>query len=254
MTQFVGDGDETHNTKPGILSSSIMLVASRSAPTCSVPLEAAQEHVVEIHAPLPQVAQAAAPGMKRFIACPPGSLYEMVLLEEQKSAPAFATAGKAPAFLQGAASPFGQPAARAPADWDVEEDGEWRPPAAHKEKPSFLGGDGVPPAKKDDSVASDDPEEEARRVAEELATQTPEDSIAFLAHCEKKIAAGEPCGCCSPTMMDGLREKIATEATAAAAAPMAANTSGRPSSSSEAAVDAFRVEPTGVAEALATSA
>jgi hypothetical protein len=38
--------------------------------------------------------------------------------------------------------------------------------------------------------------------------------IAFLAHCEEKKAAGEPCGCCTPQMMDGLRRKIAADATA----------------------------------------
>ena len=37
-------------------------------------------------------------------------------------------------------------------------------------------------------------EAEARRVAEELATQTPEDSVAFLAHCEEKRLPGSACG------------------------------------------------------------
>ena len=70
---------------------------------------------------------------------------------------------------------------------------------------------GAAPAAEDETVEADDPEAEARRVAEELATQTPEDSVAFLAHCEEKRAAGEPCKCCSDRMMSELRRKIAEE-------------------------------------------
>ena len=60
-------------------------------------------------------------------------------------------------------------------------------------------------------VAPVTPEEEDAKIAEELETQTPEDSVNFLQHCEEKLGRGETCECCSPKMMRALRQKTAAE-------------------------------------------
>ena len=160
------DGDAKCHSKPAILSQSIMLVVARAEQTCG---GFDQEVTEEVRAELPEAARGV--GNAVFLACPPGSWYEMVKVQDQ--AP---EAAAAPAFMA-------------------------------KPKAAF----GAAPAAEDETVEADDPEAEARRVAEELATQTPEDSVAFLAHCEEKRAAGEPCKCCSDRMMSELRRKIAEE-------------------------------------------
>jgi len=172
-----------------------MLVASREAPDCATPSLVERDVTETVRLPLPEAAAQAAVGSKLFIACPPGSFYEMIALEEKVSSTL------KPSFLS-AASPTirGALTATKPADWDEEEDGQWEAaPETDVE---------------DDSIASADPVKEAQRVEEELATHTPQDSIAFLAHCESKLAAGEPCACCSPTMMESLRNKVAAEGAA----------------------------------------
>ena len=60
-------------------------------------------------------------------------------------------------------------------------------------------------------VAPVTPEEEDAKIAEELETQTHEDSVNFLQHCEEKLGRGETCECCSPKMMRALRQKTAAE-------------------------------------------
>jgi hypothetical protein len=54
-------------------------------------------------------------------------------------------------------------------------------------------------------------EEEATRVARELATHSAADSVAFLAHCEQMLAQKQAWGCCSSRMVSELRRKVAEE-------------------------------------------
>ena len=54
-------------------------------------------------------------------------------------------------------------------------------------------------------------EEEAARVARELATHSAADSVAFLAHCEQMLAQKQAWGCCSSRMVSELRRKVAKE-------------------------------------------
>ena len=54
-------------------------------------------------------------------------------------------------------------------------------------------------------------EEEAARVARELATHSAADSVAFLAHCEQMLAQKQAWGCCSSRMVSELRRKVAEE-------------------------------------------
>ena len=127
-------------------------------------------------------------------------------------------------------------AAAKPADWDEEEDGPWEPSSA---MPMAAAAE----EEEDESSAFSDPVKEAERVAAELATQDAEDSIHFLAHCEAKIAEGKPCGCCSALMMEGLRNKIAADAAAAA--------SGDKNESAAAAVEEATVDAFGGVSAAA---
>ena len=196
-------GEEHASEAPSILASSVMLVAARAHPTCTSPRPVERSITEVVRVPLPPSAQAPL-GAKRFIACPPDSYYEMMALEEK--VPGTTT----PSFL-GSGTPTDGGAK--PADWDEEEDGEWKP---------FLGEAPVQAAE-DDSSAFSDPVREAQRVVDELATHTPEDTVAFLSHCESKIAAGEPATCCSKIMVDALREKVAKDASVTAAAPLNAS-------------------------------
>lgn len=148
-----------------------------------------------------------------------------------------------PSFLEKATKPD---------DWDDEEDGAWEPlvverKSSKKEKSAarFIA---FPPdgdfelytlsergystveatasaAFSEAAAATTRTEEEQAEVAEELATQSLQDSRNFIAHCEGKIAAGEELpteGCCSPYMLQQLRLKVEREEGEAAAAAAAA--------------------------------
>ena len=222
VTRF---GEDAGEAAPAILSQSVMLVAFRHEPECASPLPFEQEVTVEVTASLP------ARGSTTFLACPPGSTYEMVKIEENATS---APAATKPAFLQ---RRMAEKAAAKPADWDEEEDGPWEPSSA---MPMAAAADDE---EEDESSAFSDPVKEAERVAAELATQDAEDSIHFLAHCEAKIAEGKPCGCCSALMMEGLRNKIAADAAAAA--------SGDKNESAAAAVEEATVDAFGGVSAAA---
>jgi len=188
-------GEDAEADGPAILASSVMIVVARSPPECASPLFSEQQITETVRTPLPPDLAATVSSKTMFLACPPDSYYEMMRVSE-RTAPGVA-----------AAEPAVELAAEVsmPADWDEEEDGVWVAPGSSPEAV----------VAEDDSVAFSDPVKEARRVAEELATHTPDDTVAFLAHCESKLAAGEPCGCCSGTMMDALRKKVVTDAAAA---------------------------------------
>ena len=97
----------------------IMLVAAREAANaCSSPLPFETEHTEQVRAPLP-AGLAGGVGANYFLACPPGSRYEMMKVSERTGG-----TGARPAFLRSASTP---PATRPP-DWDDEEDGHWEPP------------------------------------------------------------------------------------------------------------------------------
>ena len=117
---------------PGILASSIMLVAVLDVPSCASPSPFEKEHIIEVSVPLP--ASALGAGLvDRFIACPPGSTFEMMKLSDRSasSKPSFIAA----AFAQTTAAP---PATR-PADWDDDEDCVWEAPAvARRRKARYL--------------------------------------------------------------------------------------------------------------------
>ena len=189
VTRF---GKEHAEDGPAILTSSVMLVAARSAPVCAAPSLVETEITEEIRAPLPAVALTPI-AATRFFACPPGSLYEMMRVDER-------AVQTKPTFIDAKLSLEG----KQPPDWDEEEDGVWEPLSA---------GAGFGTAEShDESTAYADPVQEARRVSAELATQSAHDSIAHLAHCEKQQQLGNPSKCCSEQMMDGLRTKIAADA------------------------------------------
>ena len=207
VTRF---GEDASDNAPNILKTSVMLVASRDEPSCANPSPFEMEVTVEVRAPLPALSGVAL-GATRFLACPPGSLYEMVRVDD--ASPSASVASR-PSFLDRGRRTTTTPAATRPADWDEEEDGAWEPPPAAADAVAAV--DAVAAAADDESTAHADPEAEAARVAAELATHEPADSIAFLAHCEAKVAAGEPCGCCSEQMMAALRLKVADDANAAA--------------------------------------
>ena len=142
-------GEDASDGAPAILQSSCMLVVYRHEPECASPLPFEEELTMEIRTPLPESASSAGLGNK-MLACPPGSLYEMVKLQDAAATP------RQLSFMTGLSTPT--PPATKPLDWDEEEDGLWEPPAAAASSvaaASFA----------DDSVGSDDPEEEATRVA-----------------------------------------------------------------------------------------
>ena len=138
-------GEDASDGAPAILQSSCMMVAYRHTPECDSPSPFEEEVTMEIRATLPDSAASVGLGDK-MLACPPGSLYEMVKLSDAAATP------KKPSFMAGLSTP---PATK-PLDWDEEEDGLWEPPAAAVAAAASF---------KDDSVGSDDPEEEATRVA-----------------------------------------------------------------------------------------
>jgi len=182
-------GEDAGENAPGILKSALMLVAKRHEPTqCSKPLPFEREVTVDVNIPLPSTTVMDG---AMFLACPPGSTYEMVKLSEVSSdsfRPSFLNARQPPVAIR-------------PADWDEEEDGEWRPAFASAPKDQSA----------DDSVAFSDPVAEQARVQAELETHEPADTVAFLAHCEEKLAAGAAPGCCSELMMEALRSKVAID-------------------------------------------
>ena len=96
---------------------SIMLVAAREAASdCSSPLPFETEHTEQIRAPLPAgLGGGVGVTSSYFLACPPGSRYEMMKVSERVE-------GERPSFLRST------PPATRPADWDDEEDGAWEPP------------------------------------------------------------------------------------------------------------------------------
>jgi len=160
----------------------VVLIASRGAASCARPTLEPQEYTHEVRLPMP----ASAFGFgDRYIGCPPGSAFEMMPLATK--------AASNPTSEASTPTESSTP----PVDWDPEEDGVWEP--------------GEPPALI--AEAAEGPVAEDQRVEKELATHSPEDSRAFLAHCETKRASGEPCKCCTDLMMDRLREKVAREAT-----------------------------------------
>jgi len=124
VTRFIGeqpvDADASHQF---LLHESAMFVAARQPPACASPLPFEQEVTIEVRSPLPANVNLGV-GSK-FLACPPGSTYEMVKLDDERAA--------APSSFLNAASdaPRQQvvvPPATRPADWDDEEDGVWQPP------------------------------------------------------------------------------------------------------------------------------
>ena len=72
------DGDAACHSKPAILSQSIMLVVARAEQTCG---GFDQEVTEEVRAELPEAARGV--GNAVFLACPPGSWYEMVKVQDQ---------------------------------------------------------------------------------------------------------------------------------------------------------------------------
>jgi len=140
-------GEDASDGAPAILQSSCMMVAYRHTPECDSPSLFEEEVTMEIRATLPDSAASVGLGDK-MLACPPGSLYEMVKLSDAAATP------KQPSFMAGLST--STPPATKPLDWDEEEDGLWEPPAAAVAAAASF---------KDDSVGSDDPEEEATRVA-----------------------------------------------------------------------------------------
>ena len=125
VTRFIGeqpvDADASHQF---LLHESAMFVAARQPPACASPLPFEQEVTIEVRSPLPTNVNLGV-GSTKFLACPPGSTYEMVKLDDERAA--------APSSFLNAASdaPRQQvvvPPATRPADWDDEEDGVWQPP------------------------------------------------------------------------------------------------------------------------------
>ena len=213
-------GESHVHDAPHILTDSIMIVASRATDACASPLSEREKTEV-VRTLLPPSAHAGFQSARRFLACPPGSHYEMVLLED-KAEP------RGLPFL----TPSGASVRHAePPVWDDEESGASGPGELDHELDHELGQefdhelDQVESDEEDERTASSDPIKEARRVAEELATHTPSDSVAFLEHCEAKLRAGEAAGCCSPLMVQALRKKVAKDS-AERAATAGRNASG----------------------------
>lgn len=142
VTRFVGDNPDEDASHQFLLQESAMLVGARQPPSCTNPLPFEQEVTVEVSTPLPADLNAAT----KFLACPPGSKYEMVKLGAARAA---ASASGAPSFMSATAArqrvviePTQQPVPmQQPSDWDEEEDGVWQAPV--KENASEAVEEGV---------------------------------------------------------------------------------------------------------------
>ena len=141
VTRFMGEKADGGASHQFLLSESIMLVASRQPPACDSPMPFEQEYTVEVRSLLPADLNLGIGGTK-FLACPPGSMYEMVKLGTERAAapgPAFLNAARATPSQQAVVPPVSRPL-----DWDDEEDGVWQPPPG-QENASEADASGAPP-------------------------------------------------------------------------------------------------------------
>ena len=231
---------------PAILQQNLMLVAVRHAPACASPAPFERELTLEIRTPLP--ASARALRAERMLACPPGSSFDMVKLSSVAPAPTTAAAKDLLGYSAPPSRPADWDEEE-DGPWEAEEGAgapEGTQAQASRSAPLQGGvqggawGEELP--REDEEAATEDPnpspspnpnpnpnptraltvtltvaeqaateEEEAARVARELATHSAADSVAFLAHCEQMLAQKQAWGCCSSRMVSELRRKVAKE-------------------------------------------
>ena len=148
-------GADAHDGAPAILQQTVMFVVERSEPGCAAPSPFEQEVTLEVRTPLP--AEASGLGTDHMLACPPGSVYEMVKLSNAPPP----VLGK-PAFLRSTTPSEPKAWMAKPADWDEAEDGVWE--GGELDEQNLM----VPASRVFDGSSlevADEPEDEATRVA-----------------------------------------------------------------------------------------